>query len=147
MARFSAGARASGVGTSTLPSGSLYGGATGGAKIREIGVFNTTTTATVVGLAQFSTAGTSTSVGTPAKHEENSGPALCTVRNVHSSTPPTLDVDLGYRATLGAAAGAGIIWTFGDAGLVIPLGTANGIGIYVPTGTGQIWDFYIVWDE
>jgi hypothetical protein len=147
MARFSAGARASGVATATLPSGSIYAGATGGARVREIGVFNTTTTAVVVALAQFSTAGTSTSVGTPAKQDENSGPALCTVRNVHSSTAPTLDADLGYRATLGAAAGAGIIWTFGDAGLVVPLGTGNGVGIYTPTGTGQIWDFYIIWDE
>jgi hypothetical protein len=147
MARFSAGARATGVATNLLPSGSLYSGATGGARIREIGVFNTTTTACVVALCQLSTAGISSSVGTPAKHDENSGPALCTVRNVHSSTGPTIDADLGYRATLGAAAGAGIIWTFGESGLVTPLAVTNGVGIYTPTGTGQIWDFYIVWDE
>jgi hypothetical protein len=148
LARFSLGARATGAATSVLPAGSLYAGSTGGGTLREVGVTNTTTTALVVALARFTTAGTSSSVAqVPAKHNVNSGPSLCTVRNVHSSTPPTLDADLGYRITLGAAAGAAIIWTFGDDGIQIPIGTGQGIGIYTPTGTGQVCDFYFVWDE
>ena len=51
------------------------------------------------------------------------------------------------QTTLGAAVGSGWVWTFGDEGLQIPEGTANGIGIYIPTGTGQILDYYIFWDE
>ncbi len=146
MARFSSGARAAGAGSATLPIGSLYAGATGGAKLREVGVFNTTVTALVIGLARYTTAGTPGAGLAEAKHEANSGPALCTAVNTHT-VAPTLGDDLGYRATLGAAAGAGVIWTFGDAGLVITLGAANGIGIYVPTGSGQVTDFYFVWDE
>ena len=51
------------------------------------------------------------------------------------------------QGTLGAAAGAGVIWTFGNGGIVVPSGTANGIGIIVPTGTGQICDIEFTWDE
>jgi hypothetical protein len=51
------------------------------------------------------------------------------------------------QGTLGAAAGAGVIWTFGNGGIVVPSGTANGIGIIVPTGTGQICDIEYTWDE
>jgi len=50
-------------------------------------------------------------------------------------------------ATLGAAKGSGVIWTFGDKGIVINQATADGVGVYTPNGTGQICDIYIVWDE
>lgn len=49
--------------------------------------------------------------------------------------------------TLPAAIGGAMIWTFGDTGLIIPAGTANGIGVICPVGTGQILDYYIDWDE
>jgi len=53
---------------------------------------------------------------------------------------------------LGAAVGSGVIWTFGDDGLAITAAdavesTANGIGPVVATGTGQICQCYMVWDE
>ena len=51
------------------------------------------------------------------------------------------------QASLAAAIGSGVIWTFGDSGIVVPPGTANGIGIICPTGTGQILDYYFDWDE
>ena len=50
-------------------------------------------------------------------------------------------------ASIGAAIGAGVIWTFGDSGILIAVGTAKGVGIICPTGTGQIFDYYIDWDE
>jgi hypothetical protein len=40
-----------------------------------------------------------------------------------------------------------VIWTFGDSGIRIVLGTANGLGVSCPTGTGQLCDLYFVWDE
>jgi len=40
-----------------------------------------------------------------------------------------------------------MVWTFGDTGLEIDAGTANGVGVVVATGTGQVIDFYVVWDE
>lgn len=146
MARFSAGARST-AGSTTLPIGSLYGGATGGCKVREIGVFNTTTTAVVLALTRLTNTGTQGTGLTEAKHELGSGPALCTAFNTHSVDPTSGSIDLGYRTILGAAAGAGIIWTFGDAGIVIPADTTEGVGIIVATGTGQACDFYFVWDE
>jgi hypothetical protein len=62
----------------------------------------------------------------------------------------TADATVGgtiRQATLGAAAGAGIIWAFGEEGLLIPAGTANGIVIICPTGTGQHLDFWFDWEE
>jgi hypothetical protein len=146
MARFSAGDR-TGAGSTTLPIISLYGGATGGGKVREIGVFNTTTTAVSLKLIRLTNTGTQGNGLTEAKHELGSGPALCTAFDEHTVDPTSGGIDLGYRAILGAAAGAGIIWTFGDAGLVIPADTTEGVGVIVATGTGQVCDAYIVWDE
>jgi len=48
---------------------------------------------------------------------------------------------------LGAVKGSGVIWTFGDEGIFVNIGTANGIGIICPSGTGQILDYYFDWIE
>jgi hypothetical protein len=146
MARFSAGVVSTGAGSATLPVGSLYGSATGGGKVREIGVANTTAVAVAVRLVRLTNTGTPGTGLTEAKHELGSGPALCTAFDTHTVDPTSGLIDLGYRFRLGAAIGAGIIWTFGDAGLVIPADATEGIAI-MPVGTGQILDFYFVWDE
>ena len=145
MARYSAGAKTS-AGSTTLPIISLYSAAAVGAKIREIGVFNTTSTAVDVKLVRLTTAGTQGTGLTEAKYDPDSATASCTAVNTHS-VAPTLGDDLGYRASLGAAVGSGVIWTFGDAGLRVPVGTGNGIGIIVENGTGQACQAYITWDE
>lgn len=146
MARFSTGARAAGAGSPTLPSGSLYGGSGIGGRLREVGVFNTTTTAVAIKLVRLTTVGTQGSGLTETKHDEDSNSAFCQGFNTHT-VAPTLGGDLGYRQTLGAAVGAGIIWTFGDTGIRINPLTTAGVGIITATGTGQIVDFYFVWDE
>jgi hypothetical protein len=145
MARYSAGAKTS-AGSTTLPLISLYSAAAVGAKIREIGVFNTTSTAVDVKLARLTTAGTPGTGLTEAKYDPDSTTASCTAVNTHT-VGPTVGDDLGYRASLGAAVGSGVIWTFGDAGLRVPVGTGNGIGIIVENGTGQACQAYITWDE
>jgi hypothetical protein len=98
-----------------------------------------------IALARF-TAATNVGAGQTEGEYENDGvPPLATVFAGHSG-----DGTVGQIlkvATLGAAAGAGIIWTFGDKGIIVTSGTTNGIGITVPQGTGQICDLYIVWDE
>lgn len=148
MARYSAGIRSGGAGSTTLPVGSLYASASVGGRIREIGIFNTTTTAVALKLVRLTTAGTSSAItGFGQQDKAIADSAQCTPRDVHSSTGPTVGDDLGYRTTLGAAAGAGVIWTFGDVGILVPVGTANGVGILVATGTGQVLDWYVVWDE
>ena len=145
MARHSSGVR-TGAGSTTLPIISLYSAAAVAGKIREIGFFNTTTTAVALALFRLTTAGTQGAGLTEAKHSPISAAASCTAFTTHT-VAPTLGDDLGYRAAVGAAVGAGVIWTFGDTGLEMPVGVANGIGVLVATGTGQVLDAYIVWDE
>lgn len=146
MARYSVGARAAGAGSSTLPVGSLYAAAAVNFRLREVGIFNTTSTALAVALCRMSTTGTRGSTLTTQSADGSGVASSATAYNTHT-VGPTL-VDMGYRASLGAAVGAGVIWTFGgDVGLNVNVGTANGIGIYIPTGTGQVVDFYFCWDE
>lgn len=146
MARFSAGVRTA-AGSTTLPIFSLYAGATGGGRLRELGVENTGAVAVALYLARFTTTGTQGAGLVEAKHDPNSGPALCTAVTTHTVLP-TLGDDLGYRATLGAAVGSAYAWTFWDGpGLVIPVGTANGVGLLVATGAGVVCDCYAIWDE
>jgi hypothetical protein len=146
MARYSVGARAAAIGSATIPLGSLYATASVNFRLREVGVFNTTTTAVVVAMCRLTTTGTRGSTLTEFALDHSSVAASAEGFNSHT-VGPTL-ADGGYRATLGAAAGAGVIWTFGgDAGINVNAATTNGIGIYTPTGTGQICDFYFVWDE
>jgi hypothetical protein len=146
MARYVAGAKAAGAGSTTLPSGSLYAAAATAAKLREVGIFNTTATAVDFRLVRLSITGTQGAALTENNYDLASAAAsACQAFNTHTVTATA--TDLGYRASLGAAIGAGVIWTFGDSGLVIPVGTSNGIGIEVENGTGQIVQFYFVWDE
>ena len=151
MARFSAGVL-TGAGSTTLPIISLYSAAASTGAIREIGLFNTTTTAVALKLMRITQTGTQGTELTQTAHNPKSPPALCQAFTTHSSTGPTLGEDLGYSAVLGAAIGSAVIWTFGESGLLIGLPDAvelvtNAIGVVVENGTGQACQAYIVWDE
>ena len=150
MARFSAGARTT-AGTTARPMMSLYTPAASNGTLREVGCFNTTATAVEIFLTRLTDTGTQGAGLTEARHNIKGPPALCTAFTTHTADA-TLGEDLGYRAVLGAAVGSGVIWTFGDTGIVIGLPDAvelvtNGIGIILETGTGQICQTYFVWDE
>ena len=150
MARFSAGDRTA-AGSTTLPIMSVYSGAASTGTLREVGVFNTTATALEIFLSRLSTTGTQGAGLTEAPFNPKKPVAVCTAFTAHT-VAPTLGDDLGYRAVLGAAVGSGVIWTFGDDGLVITLADSaelvtTGIGILVENGTGQICQTYMVWDE
>lgn len=140
-----AGLRVATAATNLLPAGSVYAIANRPLYVLEVGVFNTTTTATQVGLSRLTSAGTPGTGATEMAEDPDYTP-VATVVGTHTSTGPTITGQFTL-ATLGAAAGAGVIWTFGNKGLIIPQGTANGIGLTVPTGTGQVWDCYFVWEE
>ena len=146
MARHSVAGRASAAATATLPAVSLFAGAAGAGKIREIGIFNTTTTAFAVSLRRFTATGTQGAALTEISYESDTGVSLCQGFDAHSVTP-TITAGVFRQAAIGAAAGSGVIWTFGDTGLILKVGTANGYGILCPTGTGQVFDYYIDWDE
>lgn len=148
MARFTRGWRTSGAGSTTLPIASLYATAAVRPRVVEIGVFNTTTTAVNVGLSRLTTAGTSSAL-TPSYEDDNSQAAVATPRDTHSSTGPTISANW-IRSVRLPTEGAGVIWTFGGGktpGLIIPNTTADGIGVIITSGTGQICDVWFTWDE
>lgn len=148
MSRYVAAWRTNGAGSSTLPIASLYATASVRPMIAEVGVFNSTATAVNVGLVRLTTTGTQGSTITAAYEDDDTQSALATAKDTHT-VGPTITNKLRV-APLGAAIGSGVIWTFGQGrrnGLVIPAATTAGIGIYIPSGTGQVCDVYIAWDE
>jgi hypothetical protein len=145
VARQAVGYRTTNAGSATLPMASLYAEATGPLWLVEVGITNTTVTAYEISLARFSTAGTSSAVTGTYEENDVNFTSKGTARNSHSSTAPTLGVEI-RRASIGASVGSGVIWTFGGRGLFIPSGTANGVGLITITGTGQISDVYWSWD-
>ena len=143
MGRFSAGFLTT-AGSATLPILSLYSVAANGGRLIEAGVFNTTATAVALKLIRLTSAGTQGAAVVEAAHDP-AVPPLMTVFMTHSGAP-TLGDDLGYRAVLGAAVGSAVIWTM-PKGIIIPVGTASGIGILVENGTGQACQAWFVWEE
>lgn len=125
----------------------IAGIASRGGYLKEVGVFNTTTTAFACCLRRITTAGTPGTGQTEGPHNTLADDANdLAVFDLYTSTGPTLGAILRVAA-IGAAVGAGVIWTFGGDGLLVPAGTANGIAIMPHTGTGQIADVYFDWQE
>jgi hypothetical protein len=145
MPNFSGGTRSAGAGSTTLPVGSLYAIASLGGDLYEVAAFNTTTTAVAVKLVRLTSAGTPGAGLTEGKKQIERAAANMTLFDTHTGAP-TLGDDMGYRAQLGAAIGSGIIWPI-RGGIEIPAGTANGVGIIVATGTGQVLDWWMEWEE
>ena len=145
MARFSSGILTT-AGSTTLPIFSVYAIANIRGVLREIGVFNTTATAVALALQRLTSTGTKPAAETEAKWNDDSPAGNMTFHGTHTANP-TLGEDLGFRVVLGAAIGSGVIWTFGDEGIIIPPGTANGVGVIVENGTGQPCQGYAIWGE
>jgi hypothetical protein len=144
MARFAASTRTSAVPTAARGP-SVYATTAVKPRIREIGVFNTTATACAVGVARASATGTQGAGLTEVCLDDDVHVAIATAFNTH-----TADATVGAairQASLGAAIGSGVIWTFGPDGLVLDNATGAGIVIICPTGTGQHLDFWIEWTE
>jgi hypothetical protein len=114
-------------------------------RVKEIHVFNTTTTACAVAVNRATATGTQGAALTEVCEDDDSHTVIATGFNTH-----TADATVGAairQGSLGAAIGAGVIFTFGNGGLVLDNATTAGIVITCPTGTGQHLDFAIVWDE
>lgn len=144
MSRHSVAGRSTVVGTTLRAVASVFATATNGFNLREAGLFNTTTTAVAVALCRFTNA---TGVGAALTEIDHDPAKLALAIGFAGHTVDGAVGSNSYYASLGAAIGSGVIWTFGDSGILIPVGTANGIGVICPTGTGQILDYYYVWDE
>lgn len=143
MSRFAVSGRATIVGTSALPLVSLYATTAVSPHVVEVGLWNTTATAVTVSLNRLTTAGTQGAGLTEVPEDDPVHVAVATGFAGHTAGP-TVGGEL-RRATLGAAIGSGVIWTFQS--ITIAAATANGVGVIVPTGTGQILDYHIVWEE
>lgn len=144
--RVSIAGRSTVVGTSARAIASLYSIAAKGFRLREVHVFNTTSTAVAVALARLTATGTQGAGLTEAAWDST----IEGTPQITGFAGHTADATVGAiiaQASLGAAVGAGIIWTFGDSGIVVPVGTTNGIGVICPTGTGQYLDYTYIWDE
>jgi hypothetical protein len=146
MARYSVSALTT-AGSTTLPIISLYGGTTVRPRVREVHLFNTTTTAVSLKLVRLTTAGTQGTALTEMPMIQEDPAALAQAFNTHSVAPTITTGDI-WRTVLGAAVGSGVIVTFPDpGGLVIPMVANNGIGVVVSSGTGQAVEATLVWDE
>lgn len=146
MARYSVGTRSTGAGSTTLAVGSLFAAANNDVHVVEVGAFNTTTTACSIALRRWTALGTQGSGLSELPWDPDTTAATATAYDTHTVTGT---ITAGYFATasIGAAVGAGVIWTFGERGIRIPKGTGNGAAIMVAAGTGQILDWYMIWDE
>lgn len=142
MARMANGYRTTGAGSATLPSTSIYSLGTGDLWLVEVGITNTTVTAYEVSLARLTTAGTQGAAAGSWTSEEGVLNLTAKVAAVQAHTvAPTLGPEV-RRTSVGASIGSGVIFTFGGRGLLIPSGTANGLGLITINGTGQLADVY-----
>jgi hypothetical protein len=124
---------------------SLYATAAVRPRVREVGITNTTVSPLSVALVRLTTA---TGAGAGLVETGEDDPIQVAVATILAGH--TADGGIGgtvRQASIGAAVGAGVIWTFGGNGLEIPSSTGDGVGIITPVGTGQICDCYFVWDE
>lgn len=123
----------------------VFAGATSGKFwLKEVGVFNTTTSAVAVGICVCTAQGTAVDGLTEYQIDDASAPAPSETAFKSQSADSTVAAQI-VQATLGAAIGSGAIFTWGDKEVEIPEGTANGIIINCPTGTAQHLDFYFKW--
>lgn len=146
MSRFVAGLTTS-AGSTTLPICALVGGTGARIRIKEIGVFNTTTTAVNLVLCRLSTAGTPGTAATSRLGDQSDAQAaIGALRNTYTSTAPTT-TELGIGFPLGAAIGSGTILGFDDGDLTIEKVANSAIGLLVESGTGQACRVWMRWLE
>ena len=146
MSRFSSAFRSAGAGSTTLPIGGLTATAASRPYVVEVGVFNTTTTAVAMALRRITALGTPGAGQVEVYEDDDVQVPLATTLTTWTVAPTFVSGNL-RTIGIGTAIGAGVIWTFGQRGLMIPPGTANGIVLVPLSGTGQICDVYFVWDE
>jgi hypothetical protein len=147
MARAASAYRATGPGTATLPLASLYSLGTGAIWLVEVGITNVSLTAFECSLKRVTSTGTQGAAQTVVYEENDTNfTAKADPRDTHT-VAPTLVAGEIRRATIGASAGSGIIWTFGGRGLFLPSATTNGFVLIPINGTGQSADVYWSFDQ
>jgi hypothetical protein len=142
MARIANAYRTTGVGSATLPSTSIYSLGTGDVWLVEVGITNTAAVAFELSLARLTAAGTQGAAAGAWTYEEGATNLTAKVSAVqaHSAGTP-LGAEV-RRTSIGASIGSGVIFTFGGRGLLLPSGTANGLGLIAVVGAAQLMDVY-----
>lgn len=118
----------------------------GRVRLLELGIFLGAATASTYGLGRPAAIGvtpTSPVVGQALDPGDVAAVAATAVAWGTRPTAPTSSIYL-RRIGLPAAIGAGIIWTFPDNGLIIPINSS--IALY-NLATNGVVDVYAVWDE
>jgi hypothetical protein len=145
MARVAAAGRTGSALTTVLGPQLISGVTTQDLVVREIGVFNTSTTGFPVAVCRTTAQGTPGTAVTATNIDTVNHTTIGDVTNIGTGAAT---VGTAFRqATLGAAIGSGVIWTFGENGLIVDGSTTLGITIICATGTGQIVDWYFEWTE
>jgi hypothetical protein len=145
MARYTSGMTATIAGTANRPIFAVLNAAAVSGLVREIAIYNTTTTGCVYKVVKF-TGGTAGTGQTEGKHRHRAPAASCAAVAGYTADVTTIDEDTGIRAAVPGSIGAGVILTFGDNGLEHDVGTTKGIGL-IPVGTGQVCEVAFTWDE
>lgn len=142
MARTALAYRTTGAGSATLPTTSIYSLGTGDCWLVEVGITNTTVTAFELSLVRLTTAGTQGASAGTVTYEEGATNLTAKWAAVQAHTVAPTIAGEPRRTSIGASIGSGVIFTFGGRGLLLPSGTANGLGLITLSGTGQLIDCY-----
>jgi len=124
---------------------SLYSTAALKPQIRLIEVYNTTAVEAAVAVVRATATGTQGTGLTEICTSDDTRTIVGTAFNTHTADA-TVSAPI-RQATVGAAKGAGVIWTWGPGEFILDNATTSGVVIICPTGTGQHLDFSIEWDE
>lgn len=113
--------------------------------VREIGLFLNAATASSIGLIRPATVGTATSPVAGQAVDAADAAATGTVGTAWSAAG-TIGSNYLRKITLPAAIGNGIIWTFGERDLVVPVSSCLFLWNF-GAAAGSVLNGYIVWDE
>ncbi len=146
MPRHSLGFTPTGPGTALLPQSSIYASVNTRLILREVHVIQTATTAVELAIQRLTTAGTSAAKTGEGKWDPDSRSREATIRDTHTSTGPTITAGEVESIILPGIVGSAWVWAF-TGGFIIPIGVANGAGVVVVNGAGQVVETTYVWDE
>ncbi len=146
MARYSCGFTPAGVGTTVRPCAAILATATVTPILREVSMFNATTTDCTFELVRFS-AGTAGADQTEFRYRENAPAAEAVAKGLW-----TADATIGDRTgvffELGAAIGDGSIEVLGAEGIEPLVGSTQGLGLLLVEGAPATAPrVKFVWDE
>lgn len=146
MPRYSYGFTPTGPGTSLLPQSSLYATANTRLVLREVHVIQTAATAVQLAIQRLTTAGTAASETGEARWDPDTRAPEGDVKDTHT-VGPTITAGEVESILLPGIIGSAWLWAFDGSGFIVPIGAANGAGVVVVTGTGQVVETTYVWEE